>query len=747
MKGRKSYEKGDAGRIGGSSIVNHFGGVAQAADYTMDEVVVTGERDQNVLPGGYVSTEGSFGMLGDKSVMDVPFTQTNLSRKTLETFGENAGKPFASILSNVPGVRNTGTALHSDYYIRGLKLNGTSATLNGVPLMFTQFSNPTFMIDRIEVLEGPNLGVSGSAPTYESTPAAGLVNMVSKKATKEPITSYKQVFSGKSGMAEYLDVGRRFGKNNEWGVRLNTEVQDGNPTQYDASIKARGAYVNIDHKDDKSTSNFLMGERVYRVDNGGRWFKFAQNANSRPNITHLPSAPDSSNSYGYEGMSKRNRNFEMVFNHDQKFNEHISGFVNAGYNFNHMYRNSAPAQSRFWIMDDNGTLSDGDAIGGGKGYNSETPQKTYYFQAGLKGNFEIGNVKNDVVFAVDRSYVYMMGQIESSILYNAGSGTLDTGFSGTPSKPIPKYSYYQYKTVNRYSGWNLADTLTYGKTQLLLGIHGHTARVNTKDKNGNYTKSVKSDGTLPTFGITYKPNEKLAFYAGHSEYFDQGAAVSGTAPDGKAYYNDGDIIAPAKTKQTEFGIKYLNNGTLNTLAFFETTQRSAMGIYKDGIDRWSYENVGEDKFRGIEWQIQGKLAPKWSVMGGLMYEKATRENSTADKNGLTLNGKKIQPSWHATAALTYNPNEQWSVFSRVEYNGASDMYPFMGSDNSVKFDVPSYTTVDLGASYVTKINGTKATFTLMCENLFNKDYWILYNTNDLHLSTPRTIWFSAKFDF
>lgn len=684
-------------------------------------------------------------MLGDKSVMDIPFTQTNLSRKTMETFGENAGKPFAAILSNVPGVRNTGTALHSDYYIRGLKLNGTSATLNGVPLMFTQFSNPTFMIDRIEVLEGPNLGVSGSAPTYESTPAAGVVNMVSKRAGDTPITSYKQVFSGKSGMAEYLDVGRRFGENNEWGIRVNAEVQDGNPTQYDADIKARGMYVNIDHRDENSSSNFLIGERVYRVDNGGRWFRFSQKHNE--NITHLPSAPDGTNSYGFDGMSKRNRNFEMVLNHTQKFNDHISGFVNAGYNFNHMYRNSAPASSRFWIMDDNGTLSDGDVIGGGSGYNSETPQKTYYFQAGLKGNFNIGSVNNEVVFAIDRSYVYMMGQIEKSITYNAGSGTLNSGFSGTPNKPIPKYSYYQYKTVNRYSGWNLADTLTYGKIELLLGIHGHTARVNTKNQQGQYTKSVKTDDTLPTFGLTYRPNEKLSLYAGHSEYFDQGTIVTGNAPDKKPYLNDGDILDPSKTKQTEFGIKYLNHGVLNSLAFFETKQRSVVGIYKPNVDRWAYENVGENKFRGVEWQIQGRLASKWNVMGGLMYEKATRENGALDENGVSLNGKKIQPSWHATAALEYNPNEQWSVFGRVEYNGAADMYPFMDTDNSVRFKVPSYTTFDLGASYATKINGTKATFTLMCENLFNKDYWVLYNTFDLHLSTPRTIWLSAKFDF
>lgn len=111
---------------------------------TLDEVVVNSDKYRNnanddvaksTLPGGYTQTEGDFGYTGKKSTMDVPYTQVNLSRKTMETFGENAGKPFAAMLSTVPGVRNTATALHSDYYIRGIKLNGTSLTLNGVPLM------------------------------------------------------------------------------------------------------------------------------------------------------------------------------------------------------------------------------------------------------------------------------------------------------------------------------------------------------------------------------------------------------------------------------------------------------------------------------------------------------------------------------------------------------------------------------------------------------------------------------------
>lgn len=86
--------------------------------HDLDEVVV--EADKDALPGSYVKTKGSIGILGEKSVLDVPFSNMNITQKTIETFG-GPNQPLQSILANNPAVRIQGTTLHNDFSIRGIK--------------------------------------------------------------------------------------------------------------------------------------------------------------------------------------------------------------------------------------------------------------------------------------------------------------------------------------------------------------------------------------------------------------------------------------------------------------------------------------------------------------------------------------------------------------------------------------------------------------------------------------------------
>ena len=147
--------------------------------YKMDNIVVEDAKD--VLPGGMVKTKSDVGILGNKDVMDTPFTTKDLSKKTIETFG-GPNQPLQSVLVNNPSVRLSGTTLHNDFSIRGLKSTGTSTYVNGIPGLNTQFNSPTFYVEDIQFISGPNSGITGIPSTYESSSAGGIVNFVSKKA-------------------------------------------------------------------------------------------------------------------------------------------------------------------------------------------------------------------------------------------------------------------------------------------------------------------------------------------------------------------------------------------------------------------------------------------------------------------------------------------------------------------------------------------------------------------------------------
>lgn len=113
-----------------------MGASAETMHGNLDEVVVEGSAD--LLPGGMVAKSGNVGILGNKNVMDVPFSQTNITANAMETFG-GMNQPLDNILVNIPSVRQTGTMLHGDFSVRGKSTNGSFFYLNGVPGMLGQF--------------------------------------------------------------------------------------------------------------------------------------------------------------------------------------------------------------------------------------------------------------------------------------------------------------------------------------------------------------------------------------------------------------------------------------------------------------------------------------------------------------------------------------------------------------------------------------------------------------------------------
>ena len=129
-----------------------------AADAEMDqanlgETVVTAARQDG--KGTFVTRRGSVGFLGSKDTMDVPFTTTNITSQTIEAFSDPT-QPLDSVLSISPSIRATGSVLHNDFQHRGFRANGTSMYVNGVPGMFTQFNAPLYVVEKADVVSGPN---------------------------------------------------------------------------------------------------------------------------------------------------------------------------------------------------------------------------------------------------------------------------------------------------------------------------------------------------------------------------------------------------------------------------------------------------------------------------------------------------------------------------------------------------------------------------------------------------------------
>lgn len=175
---------------------------------------------------------------------------------------------------------------------------------------------------------------------------------------------------------------------------------------------------------------------------------------------------------------------------------------------------------------------------------------------------------------------------------------------------------------------------------------------------------IRNDDWLPTFGITYKANDHLSFYAGQTESLSRGGVVSN---DSK-YVNQGETLAPSVSRQKEIGVKYKYGGLLTTLSYFYIDQENVIDI-DVGSGKYRRAADGRDKFKGVEWTVNGKLAPKWTVTGGLMYIDAKRDKTQGGKNdGRFVNGVA---DWSGVLGLVYEPNDSLGIIGRVVWNDAA----------------------------------------------------------------------------
>lgn len=691
----------------------------------LDEIVVEGSKD--VLPGGNVRTTAKLGVLGDKSVMDIPYSEMSMTAKAVETYGDPS-QPLANVLMNNPSIRTSTTSpMYTDFSMRGINMNGNHMMLNGVPSLFYQFTTPpSHVIDRIDITSGPNAGVNGVSMSNNgtnsgATPAPGTINIVTKRALNTPINRYTQTFSGRGNAGEFIDVGRRFGENNEWGIRVNAEYMEGGLALPGAEKNEKNIFINMDHRGDNNITNLFAGYFDLRVNGGQRWFSLPNSYSS----TVLPDAPDSKNNYDFNGTTKYVHGYLATLNHEHKLDDTWSYFANMGYSRRSGNKDNQGASIKF---DEHGNFV-------GNQFNQQNEEgKNAYVQFGLKGNLETGAVKHDLALSVDRSWARYWNKSKSykpngqEILGNLYDGiifpdnyVLQSFGDGTP----------QWEETN--IGLTIADTISYGKASMLLAAS--RKHENFESFTG---KSFKNDNILPTYGLTYKPVENMAFYYGHTESFSRGLVVSGNN-----YTNNGETMGPVKSKQNEIGVKYQNAGMMTTLSYFDIDEANRYDINSNDPNHpLTKVDDGKNRYKGVELTVNGKLADKWTVTGGLLYLDAEREKTkNGTKDGWFVNGAS---EWSGVLGLEYKPDDSLGIVGRAVWN---DKAYIDSRSSSGKTEIPSYVTFDLGVNYKTKINTVPVKLSAMCYNVADKDYWMgRGSSTTIGLSMPRTFMLSAQFD-
>lgn len=679
--------------------------------FNLAEIVVHGQR---YIAGEFVRATSNVGILGEQDAMKSPISTTTISEKAVGSFLSST-EGLSKTLSLVPSVVKTYDAAVDCVSIRGFADDGRGFVINGIPGMQAMTRQSSNYIESVDVIEGPATGINGSGMANRS---GGTISINSKKALMDEDTRKVGIkYHSKGAHEEYVDFGTRLGEDKSYGVRINASNTNGERSIENWNLKQKNIYINLDQETTNSKTNFMFG--YTDTDSSGRPYgltvssKFVGNA--------LPSAPDGKINTNPTWRRDKNTNLVMTLNHEQKINDHLKAFLNAGHFKQDWYYYVGFSKTLLNEAGDYSAVSD----------NYSLLEKRDYAQIGLKGDFKTGDLKHEWVAGVDRMWHYYGGP--SGFKEESGwTGNIYHPNTGSFAPPTFAQSDAYYGTHARISGWSVMDSITTGneKLNILIGVNGKSIAKDSYRPDGSHNKQTGDYYDVsPSFGINYTFNPRVAVYANHTEEFVEGGIV------GSKYQNQGTTLDPYKTKQNEIGVKFKTGDFFHKISYFDIKKANSVDVTKPGFSKPFLLADGENRHKGFEYTATGTLAEKWNLIGGFMHLNAKQKTTSAATNGKRPNGV---PEWSANLGVEYKASDDFSVLMRGNYVGSSYVL-------NEKYGVPSYFTLDAGVNYKTSLNSTPVTLRAMCYNVTNKKYWAP-SGNTLHSGGPRTFMLSAEFD-
>ncbi|ELX7504306.1 TonB-dependent siderophore receptor [Vibrio fluvialis] len=669
--------------------------------------------------GGQVARSGRAGILGNQDFMDTPFSSSNYTSKLIE---DQQAKSVGDVLKNDPTVRQAvGYGNFQELYmIRGFPVYSDDMTLNGVYGILPRQYVAAEMLERVEVFRGANSFVNGAAPGGSAI--GGSINLVPKRAGSEPLT--RVTLGTQSGGQAYgaMDVARRFGDNQENGVRVNVVARNGDDAVDDQETQLGVLSVGFDHQGENFRMSADLGYQDHHIDA------------PRPSVTPgsaIPSLPSSEANYAQDWTYTDEKQLFGVVRGEYDFSSQTTGWIAGG-----MRRGKEHNLLANPTADADGNLT---------AYLFENVREDTVMSGdtGVRHEFSTGSVGHTVVVSGSvyqsrskNAYV-MSSSTDVGSLYDYDSLDQFAGlyYGGSLSDP---------KETERvtYSSAALADTLSLFDDQVKVMLGARLQRVETKSfdyNSGDESSSYGSTALTPSVGVVYQPMLDVSLYANYSEALLPGEIAPSTN-NGSDVANAGEVLKPNRSEQYEVGAKYDNGSYGAVVSLFQISKPSYMYDSNN-----SYTDNGEQRNRGIELSAFGEPIESVKVLGGvtLIDAEIVKSATTASEGKQAIGVPKVQANVNIEWATPFV--EGLTLEGRTLYTGSQ----YASADNSL--ELPSWTRFDLGARYGMKLGDNALTLRARVDNVTDKSYWASAGgypgSNYLVQGAPRTFVLSASYDF
>ena len=708
---------------------------------------VKAARSYSIASDGDLRDRVNLGVLGKANAFTAPITVVNYDEQALNntearTLVDAVAKKDASVWQ-FGGESNTLTGL----YFRGYQLDARQFSVNGLAGMYGTQGTASVQVGSAQLIKGASTAVNGMDPEGA---VSGSVNIETKKAADEGNRKIGLGWFSNNRAQGTFDLGQRFGENKAFGVRANGKLRHGDTPRHGYSEDNKEFAVNADYRGETLHVAF---DSIYakRKTNGGRArMQDIQNANGR-----LFDAPDGKTNLlpSWNWQNTVGETNMLTFEWDAFDNAQITGGI--GYNKARYYGTLISPT----VCGTSGASSQTATCTAANQYHTGTARLTdQYFRTlsmnlTARGEFETGPVTHNWSTAFDRiirqrKTINGSGNGNSKIEVKANENIANQLASFKADYPNSWAKTANLDANIKVNSLALSDTLGFVDNKYRLTLGGRFQAVEYTNKKKSQSGDAKRFS--PMFMAAWVPQPDLVVYGNYME--DLEPADIKTDDDGHT-----TMSKPRVSRQFEVGVRKNWGNFVTTLNAFQIERPGYWrGNTKTGTDFAAYkaaggadgDEQGMERSRGIEFNAYANLLNKTlRPTFGLMYLQSTVKNYPNAADNLVNGVQVANPRVIAKAGLEWD-----TPFAKgLTLNGNVSYFGKSYQDTQKQYAFPSYTLVDVGARYKTKLGKNTLTVSSSVENLFNKNYWQVqrgqYDRSFAVVGMPRTYWLKAELDF
>lgn len=685
--------------------------------------------------------QSATGTKTDTPIQKVP---QSISVVTAEEMALHQPKSVKEALSYTPGVA-VGTRGASNTYdyliIRGFAADGQSQNnyLNGLKMQGNFYNDAVidpYMLERAEIMRGP------VSVLYGKSSPGGLLNMVSKRPTTEPLKEVQFKAGTDSLFQTGFDFSDALDDDGVYSYRLTGLARSANAQQKGAEEQRYAIAPAFTWRpNDKTNFTFLSYFQNEPETGYYGWLPKEGTVEPLPNGKRLPT--------DFNEGAKNNtysRNEKMIgYSFDHEFNDTFTVRQNLRFAQNKVSQKSVYGYGMCSdpLYSSNPSSSPCANVPQSQWGHTLTRQyvidneklENFSVDTQLQSKFATGSVDHTLLTGVDfmrmrndiDSWFGYAGSVAPSDIYNLDRSDFDFGAHPNPSGP------YRVLLKQKQTGLYVQDQAQWDKVLVTLG--GRYDWADQSSFNRDYGNKSERDDKEFTWrgGVNYLFDNGVTPYFSYSESFEPASQTDA----------NGDLFAPSKGKQYEVGVKYVpeDRPIVVTGALYQLTKTNNLMADPNG-SLFSVEG-GEIRARGVELEAKAALSASVNLVGSYTYTDAEYTTDTNYKGNTPAQVPKHMASLWADYTFFDGPLSGLTLGTGGRYTGSSY------GDPANSFKVGSYTVVDALVRYdLARVGMAGPNVALHVNNLFDREYVAsCFNTYGCFWGAERQVVATATFRF